>query len=624
MKKKQVLLCWLALQGTQVCATIIVRGNDTNSPFGFTTVVRAKVFDRTNGTFYVGLEEGSTTDTEKYAVSCATRPGLFNSAQFTGIAKDAGTVILESEPIEFLALLEQTNASPILAVVTQETTPLEQTFVIGLPTNGDNPAQSDHLNDASGTVTSGIVGIAAKSTHIFAAVRPNGGNFGDADGGIALISVQKTSDSVILETKDATTGLPGNQAQPLDASSVEVKGTSGGQDVTFPGNPGPTIDTDKVALHYDKTFDRLYIGLRIQTGNLATDIGKAVVTARIDASANSMLKLEAIVADSAITAADDEIVVTQGANEDLRVKHIRTLHASTGPSYLIINGGKGTTDQIGNKIRALPLVNDPTDLSKHGLLADVTIFANGVYTTPATAPGDLFEDSDTEVIVGNGDLPMADDDEISDIVVVGDTVYVSIAKAVSATNDTGIFYSQALFASDGRIARWTPWTKRAVPFNAFEGTLLPGSVPHSGSINFFDVDAKTGNIWIVEGTTGRVVGITAWAYNSQNSLITQLNTKLSCGSFSVLDLDQATRGFVGNTTSRYALFGGTNKVVFARTTQATGNSINSPQTVISDFSSAENILVTELPQHAGCVTALEYGRRLTGSDTNYFFAGTET
>ena len=627
------ILCSALFSTMPTYTTIVVQGNDKNAPFGFTTPVLAKVFDRKNGFFFVGLNAGiGDAATGAFAISQATRPIFVTKPKFTGIAKNNGTVDLVDRAVEFLALLQQTNEAPILGIVGKEFAPFTRRFVTGLPTNGDNPAQSTNLNDATGAAnTTGIVGIAARPTHIFAAVRPSLGNFGENNSGIALIDVTKTDDSVVLEAKDATTGMGGqnvpNKAQRLDLTSPQIKGT--GNNVGNVIFSTDAADVDRVALHYDAIFYRLYIGLRIATNTAMNDIAKSVVTARIDENANNTLLLETIVADTALNAAKNEIVVAKNpgaASQNLRVKHIRTMHTTTGPSFLIINGGKDETDQIGNKIRALPLVNNPTNPTTHGTLADATQFntANHVYDTPATNINQLFEDDTIEAIVGAGDLPMLSGDSISDIVVVGDTVYVSIMKTPSATNDSGIFYSQALFDDVGTIACWTPWTKRGVPCNAFGDINLPGNISHDGSIAFFDVDAKTGNIWIVEGTTGRVAGITSWATkNSSNGLITRLNQALSDGSFSVLDLDQATRGFLGNTEHRYALFGGNNKIVFTRTSQAQMATTESPQTVIKDFSSAQNFLVTELPEDAGCCRTLEYGRRLDDNNDNYFFAGTQ-
>jgi hypothetical protein len=158
-------------------------------------------------------------------------------------------------------------------------------------------------------------------------------------------------------------------------------------------------------------------------------------------------------------------------------------------------------------------------------------------------------------------------------------------------------------------------------------------------VYFFDVDAVTGEIWAVGGTDLTSVRITEWDKGSTpTSLVAQLNNNFSAscknnGCYSVLDLDQSTRGFQGNTCSRYALFGGINSVIFAQISQALGtspycDSLAVPQKVTSDFSQPQNLLVTTLPE-CGAVTVLEYSRQDNNTTPypdnalNYFYAGTQ-
>ncbi len=99
----------------------------------------------------------------------------------------------------------------------------------------------------------------------------------------------------------------------------------------------------------------------------------------------------------------------------------------------------------------------------------------------------------------------------------------------------------------------------------------------------------------------------------------------------MLDLDQSTRGFASNTCSRYALFGGTNIVIFAQVSQSLdvycpiAIMLLDPQTVITDYSQPENLVTTKLSE-CGAVTVLEYARRDSTTPNpylNYFYAGTQ-
>ncbi len=607
-------------------AAIVVRGNSTTTPFAFTTDVTATAYNRKTGAFFVGLDSG----TDAFTISRAPRPSFTTPPQFTGILEASSS--LQTASIEFLAFSLQSSAPSILAVVPESTGPLQATTVTALFTGGTGEtAPTASLLDAAGATSEGIVQLEANSSNIFAAIRPDSGDFGDADGGISLIGIgNNNSTSITLNIKNATTGIDGNAPRELQASSVELKGTGGGDDVVF-------VDPkNRVELFWDEPLQRLFIGVNIQSGTNGTDLAKAVVVARLD---SGVLNLQAIVPDAAISAGLDEIVVTEGADIPVTPHHLRVMHASTGPDYLITDCA---INNVCNRVFALPLVNDTTDSTSvtNGTLADINSALNSTtmkFTVPATAAGDLFVNNsitDPGAVVGAGDLPMGTGDEISDMVVLGDAVYVSLSFAPTSTLDSGIWQSQAEFDDEGKVIRWTPWSaKRTVPLNAFPGITLPGGATHNGSVDFFQVDGKAGNIWIVEGTTKQTVGISSWSTGvSSTDLISITRAALSESSYSVLDLNQATRGFLDTTLHRYALFGGVNKVAFARTSEARDiTTLSSAQIAITDYSSNENFKTIKLPANAGCCQVLEYSRTSTTADNDsshdtfgYFFAGTET
>lgn len=616
------VLCALNLV-TIINTTILVQGNDS-TPFSFNHAITTAVFDRATGTFYVGLENNS----DDYAVSKATRPIGGNVPVFNPIGSN---ISISGQYIEFLTLATCTgNIGPLLAVVTRNNGEFfTQTKVIASTNTGSFGLEADELNDASAVevTTQGIVSLAASNTYIFAGVRPGKdlSLFGDEESGIALISIcpPAPTDIFSLAIRDATTGDCGNKAIKLDKTSEELKGTGGGNDVEFP--PGiDNINENKVTMYWDNRLERLYTGVRIQTGNGMNDKGKSVAVGYSNSTANNRLSLLAIASDNAIDTAEDEIIVAEGMNINLVTKHIRVLHATTGPAYLIVNGGKGSIDEVGNKIHAIPLVDNPTNPTKHGTAADKNSPLIGFkFVTPATAMGSLTTDSDAAARVGSGDLPIEDAKNISDIMTIGDTVYVSIGKANDSNNDAGLFYSQALFDATGKIISWTPWTKRAFPYDGFE-TGQP-------SIAFFAVDAINDRVWAVDGACNRIARLTVWAFCADvNSLLTQLNTsRVVCGACSVLDLDQSTNGFLCHTPHRYALFGAPNAVIFTRTSKSTvdeatistTDTLNQPQIAVTDFSSKENFLVTTLPDSEP-IRTIEYSRRSNLDNTNYFFAGT--
>ena len=600
---------------------IVVQGNDTSAPKAFKTDITTKAYDRKTGIFFVGLASG----TDVFTISKAFRPTFTTTPFFLSVL--AATSNLINTTIEFLSFADQSTARDVLVAIQKGADDFLTNTVTALFTDGTAEITSSELNDAGGISTSdGIVQMTTSDDNIFAVVKPNSDFFGATGSGVALIGIGATDTTLTLNIKDATAGIDGNKAVALDRSSTILKGTSGGLDVVFT-NTG-------AAMFWDDSMERLFVGVNIASNATGTDIAKAVIVGRLS---SGVLNLAAITPDGAISGGGtDEIIVAEGANIDLTPRNIRVMHTSTGPDYLIVSCAQ---NNVCNRVFALPLVNDtanPTSAT-NGTLAkkDSTLNSSFKFTTAASAAGDLAENNpitNPEAVIGAGDLPLQASDTISDMVVLGDAVYIAISKAPSGDNDSGIWYSQALFENDGKILRWTPWTKRIVPLNAFPGITLPGGATHNGSVNFLEVDGKTGNVWLVEGTTGQTVGITNWTTGvSNNDLITIAAAALSTGSYCVLDLDQATRGFLDTTAHRYALFGGTNRVVFARTSQAVdfGNPA-SAQTAITDYSQTENFLTTLLPADAGCCQVLEYSRTSTTADNDfsrqnfsYFFAGTE-
>jgi hypothetical protein len=588
------LLHLLCLSRT-IVPTMVVPGNALQAPHGFNAKISAKAFDPVSGSFFVGL---TGKNTGKYALSCADRPNKTPS-----IFKPFAPAAIENKSIELLTLSYKKNTQSVAAFVTAAEKLSTSTTITALLTNGTQSVTTPELNDASGTqTTQGIIALAASPEAIFAAVRPHNGNFGDEQSGIAMIDINRaTKNTLTLITKNTPNGTAGNKAYPLSAQSP-----------LFTGNTHPVTFTrtqqNNVTLYYDEPLKTLYCGASITTANECSAIGKAVVRALLTPCG---LDGKEIVANSAIDGANN-IIVAKKAAANLSIHHLSILHASTGPSYLVVNGGIGTATAPSHALWALPLVDNPGN-TQHGSLAHKNgSLINGKFVEPATRPHHLMNEKESAALIGNGTLPTDPTTPISDIVVVGDTVYVSFAVPFDKQNDTGIFYSQALYDAQGKIACWTPWTKRAVPKE------------NDGRVHCFSVDPVTGTMWIVDGATESIVSITSWTNGTdKNGLTSQLSAALSNGCYAALDLDQATRGFIGATNHRYALFGGFNKVVFTRISEALyKNNIGSPQTIITDFTNKKNLLITSLPQKAGRVTSVEYSKR-EAPDKNFFFAGTE-
>ncbi len=650
MKKRVVIraLTLACLAWPCIESTTFIRGNGSALGETFSTAVSAEVFDRASGTLYVGL----LSATDSFAIS---KIGRFSQSwpQFSGISAASGIVA------ECLALI-QTQGKPATVIAGVQPSTVTQVFAVPLNSASTTSpsvtlfdADATNTLNAPGATTSGIISLAANSKFIFASVGPNGGTFGQDGSGVAVVSlVYNTTGGIpqlasLVQTA-AVAGDMGIKAQKVDPTSVEVFFNA----TTGLNSPGTMFNTCR--LYWDDPLQRLYIGLDVTANTNANDGARSVVVARVNA--NGVLTLSPICPISALTsepiAAQANIVAgvqstvtsTNTPELTLTVDDLRVMHASTGPSYLIVNGGNFDsppgTPIIESKIFALPLVDltqpDGTisNAAIHGTLANKnSALVNGKFVVAATAPADLVEDptisgTDTFALVGGAPLPIDQTTDIgpSDIVVIDDTVYISLNVPQSNFTESGILYSQARFDATGKIVGWTPWSKRGFPFYGLPGTM------NQERVAFFDVDAVTGNIWAIGSDTTQAVAVTQWDRGSNgSSLATKLNQAAPFGSTAVLDLDAFTRGFDGNTAFRYAVFGcaachNTSAVVFALISQSrNGTESQAPQTVTTDFSLPENFLVTNLPRSAGYITSLEYSRTApvgTNPQANYFFAGT--
>ena len=312
------------------------------------TDIMNEVFDPATGLLFLGLDTGAGDN----AISRVSRYNGSGTPQVVAIGSNTA---IDDESIEFLALAA-TNGEPAihLATVLKSTDTGKQKYVLALTTDGKTIGSipAEELNDAAGNTTYGIVGLAANATQIFAAVRPESGNFGDADSGIALMGLNPSTTAITV--KNAQTGATGNKAQQLDRTSSEIK--IGANNVSFVG-------TTTVIMYWDGELERLYTGVNVQSGGTGA---RSVVVGYVDGS--GILQLNPIAPDSAFANNDTNIVGTTNATHEVHAQNIRVLHASTGPSYLIVNGDVNETDS--HSLYALPLVDNPASPSTHGTLAN--------------------------------------------------------------------------------------------------------------------------------------------------------------------------------------------------------------------------------------------------------------
>ncbi|RTL07072.1 hypothetical protein EKK58_02745 [Candidatus Dependentiae bacterium] len=612
MKKKIVLL--LQVYCTHIYSAIIIPANGTEETnFAFNVPVTAKAFDPLSGSFIVGLFQGGG----EFAISIASE----DAPKFIPIAQNN---LLTDATVEMLTLAENENESTntnellIGTVLVKNNNINNNNVVIILDTQGTQVIASDALNDANTFVLSqsaGIVAIAGANDTVFAAVKDRINNlFGNGDSGIAVLTINSSNTGALsFKPIDAVTGGVGNRAFPINVANTALFGGPG--ITTYITNT--LLNQSPTALYWDEYLNLLYVGLSCQN-DAAGNPFMSTVRCSIDKTVGNLVA-QPITQTTAID--NNNIVATVGANQVLATEQVAVMHTSTGLSYLIVKAFIANSNT--RNIYALPLVDNASS-NDHGALANKNAaLVDGVFQTAATGPGELPTINDPAAQVGDpANIPSDLQNfigSITDMVVTGDTVYLSIVGGTN--NQFGyVISSQALFNADGTIARWTPWATRAAPVNAFPGLTMPDTNnQHSGKVAFFAVDSVTGNLWLVERDTNRLVGLVSWTNTFiKDSLPYTLNKYFNNGCFSSLDLHHKT-SLIGLNNNNYSLFGGLSTIAFARTRdEALSNT--SPAGTITDFSDPANFLITHLSQANIPITSLEY---TSGNSNNYFIAGSQ-
>ncbi|MFI5332715.1 MAG: hypothetical protein ACHQVS_01290 [Candidatus Babeliales bacterium] len=357
-----------------------------------------------------------------------------------------------------------------------------------------------NIADASGNPSNGIIGIAATDagrSGVFATVLPQGSStFGDPGSGVALIDFTQVTIDEGNNAKKTTYTFTQVAAQ-VDSSAIAAAPLN--RTSTFLAITDPlTSLTNVVDMYWDTGLQCLFIAVQASAGINANDGAYGVVVAQV--INNAQVAFSQIAPATIFTAgAQNEIIGGVAAGAQVSIQKVAVMHTSTKLDYLIVVGGNGGPDAMKSNVYALPLVNtmdyrgEITDAVIQGTLADVTstpvsVFVSDPSRIPslvrrefpqaATTPSQIFTSGSIQAQVGQGALPAG---AISDMVVAQDTVFVSVSMPVSAAQLPGIYYSQALFDSNGAVKNWTQWRRAG-------GTTLPifgmNYNPHVGNITF--------------------------------------------------------------------------------------------------------------------------------------------
>lgn len=471
------------------------------------------------------------------------------------------------------------------------------------PGSGENPMHvlsASTVADAAGVPSSGIIGLSWCQTstsaehylnYLVAAVKPQQDSWGQVGSGIALIKYdqemvqeplekkeEKANDKK-KEKKDKKIQQPTTKtvAHPyfniLDAQTGQSKGNKA---YTLAACVPPYVSIlphETIDLVWDDNFQRLYIPLHIKT-NDTTDSNQGACAVLIGTICDDQLSLSPLIALEVFDENHDSVIGGAGANKTVSISKIRMMYTSTGLPYLVAVGNEGNADGMMSKVAAFPLTNmSDTKHGKellinpdHGVIAckneiPEARFLNGrygrfrgrIFKKPARTKDDFYSMDDRSVRVGSyGVLPTA----ITELVVIHDCVFACVDQGNG--QQAGVFYSQALFEPNGRIASWTSWKR----------------VAHSSaSIIDLNVELTKNNLIFFESNPPKIRACT-WQteLNVKNNECKTVADSVrkefpqgSGGAQGLFDFDQKTPGLLGPISSSLMVATGNKKVLLVQT-----------------------------------------------------------
>jgi len=617
-KKIGISLLTLSLSLCLISAELIEGDKDAPAGQTFSFSVNKNAFS-SSGNFYEGANETLTAN-QQFSLSRLLR-GTKAFAPLTPetiiLNGNAGvTNPLFGAKILALGILEKEAGFFLedMPVVVGENRPATVYLFETITRAGDITVQaSADVHDASGAVSSGIVELTTDGvSHVFAAVKPNVGEFGDANSGIALL-VRGTIDVAEGETEkkfrifsevNANTGMMSEpQALRLDPTSPAI----------FIDNPLSNIVNNQVTMHWDAVLERLFVGLQTTSNSGTTDGTRAIAIAKF--IKDGAITLETIAPDSVfVTGNMTNIIGVRGASQQVSIHALKTMYTSTALNYLIVVGNVGDPASTQQSVFALPLVNSG---DSKGVIAQKNAQPQNIFkdnnvprligrtiSEPATTESEMTHSTDVAAQVGGGQLLAG---PIVDIIVRDDTVFAFIGQ-----NNSGVYSSQAIFNAAGKITSWTQWQRAAGTTDNIFGAAL---------------NAFEGNFILASGNTAETVNTikrTIWSDGAENGLqplTTIMDTAFPSNNGGIQGMQAFPQITLGLNNITAIAAGGIGTIVLAQTGTINNNDIVIPTpgaefnqiasfengTITSDVNAKTVIISGGALDDIGPITALEIG-----------------
>jgi hypothetical protein len=628
MNKKVIIFLLTLSFSLNNNATQLIKGDpDAPEDKTFSFGINQNLFS-TAGNFYTGANANITVDSAKAFALAQLKRGTDQFAPLTPETITLNGIANTDNPLfgaEIIALGMLTTEDgiatfrdmPIVVGGTRDAT-VYLFENINQPTNIIVQASHD-VHDAAGNVSNGIVDLTTNGVgHIFAAAKPNGGQFGQLNSGIALlvrglIDIPQESEAapskmrIFGEVNVHTGSVIQPQALLLDPTSPEIA----------INNPLNNIVNNQVAMHWDPSLNRLFIGLQTTSNSGANDGTRAVVAVKFIEDGG--ITLETIVPNDVFVAGNTtSIVGALGANTQVSIHALNAMYTSTALNYLIVVGDNGDPASTQQSVYALPLVNSgdaigriaqkdaqPVDIFKN---APVARLLARTITEPATTVDQMTQSTDVAAQVGGGPLLAG---PIVNIIVRDDAVFAFVSEGTP-----GVYSSQAIFDAVGKITSWTQWQRAAGTTDAIFGAALN---PFEGNF-ILATGTDTDNVNIIERTT--------WSDGSPEGLqplTTILDKELPIDNGGI----QGMQTFLPNTPGLQNIAvlaaGGIGTVVLAQTGTLNANGIIIPTAgpdfnqliefengTISTNVSAKTVVISGGALNTvGPITALEFARNAT-------------
>ncbi len=548
-------------------------------------------YDQNTNRLYLGAT--SKNSTQAAIVRARTKFDDPHDIEIIALAPGISNPLYD-KTISNIALVGSSNKRS-LAVV--DNTNITKVSLINNLNDGSMGLQSLDLNDVNGAVVNAVWNVAGTddiNPIVFAAVSKNGNTWkqatSDTDDGIASLKIAGDGSFKQTNANDISDfSVP--KATAIKFQS-QVDNVINDRMVAFKPAAGTQLNaaklgSDKVAMHYDPSLKRLFIGLnQVQTNNIGDGGILSLLVANIDTDGKTPL-IKPIIANPSTTifptAQKNTQIIGAGSNTtDFKTPaastlQVKTMHTSTNKDYVIVNGG--TVDQIANIanvnswVYALPVmpasnanagqlaVPDLSNLKNPFVLVDgsakkILIAVDQTHTSPAYGAGTAFTSGPTgeaTAVVGADPRFLADPTQlpIETMQVIGDTVYVSVAgiPANGLESKSGIFQSTAIFDENGLIRMWTPWQRVA------------GQDGRTHKVSGFGLNNEDGSFqFLAQDDSNKYTKISSdvWGSPATNTLIDQVAASFTTknGMYKMINFDEQTPGFKKGEFSMIIAVGG--------------------------------------------------------------------